>query len=54
MNMNPENTLGVMAYSGNRVELKTTQTNDVGALISAVNGTQINGMANFSTGVKVA
>jgi hypothetical protein len=52
--MNPENTLGVMSYSGNRVELKTTQTNDVGALISAVNGTEINGYANFMTGVKVA
>ena len=41
LNMNPENTLGVMSYSGNRVEVRTTQTNDVGALISAINGTDI-------------
>jgi len=43
---NPENTLGVMAYAGKRldiplltfrVEVKLTQTNDVGLMLNAIN-----------------
>jgi len=44
----------MMSIAGNRADVRVTQTNDIGKLISAINTVEINGMANFVTGVKIA
>jgi len=54
LNQNPENTLGIMAIAGNRVDVRLTQTNDIGQILSAVADIEINGKANFFTAIKVA
>jgi len=43
-----------MSIAGNRPDVRITQSNDIGKLITAVNSIEINGMANFVNGVKVA
>ncbi len=43
-----------MAIAGKRVEVKITQTNDIGDLLNSINSVQIKGEADFFTSVKVA
>ncbi len=51
---NPENTLGVMAVAGKRVEIKITQTNDIEDIQNAIHSININGDADIFTSIKVA
>jgi len=43
-----------MAYAGTRIEMKITQTNDEGLLLSAINNIEIKGEADIVTAIKVA
>lgn len=41
LNQNPENTLGIMAMAGQRVDMKLTQTNDIGHIMDAIANVEI-------------
>lgn len=43
-----------MALTKFRVEVKLTQSNDIGALVNAISQVDINGRGNFVTSIKVA
>lgn len=36
LNQNPENTLGIMSMAGLRVDMKLTQTNDIGQIMDGI------------------
>ncbi len=41
LNQNPENTIGIMSMAGTRVDMKLTQTNDIGTIMDAVANIEI-------------
>lgn len=44
----------MLSMAGKRVELRLTQTNEIGDLINSINNIHINGEADILTAVKVA
>ena len=51
---NPQNTIGIIQIAGNRIDVKMSQTNDIGLINQSIQNCNINGDALFVTGVKVA
>jgi hypothetical protein len=43
-----------MAYAGRRVDIKLTQTNDIGLLLNSIGQVDINGEADFFNAIKIA
>lgn len=51
---NPENSVGILSMAGERIEVLSTLTTDVGKILSSMHHMSTNGHCNFSAGVQVA
>lgn len=54
VNSNPENTVGLLAISGDGPQVLSTLTTDYGKILSGVHETKIHGRLHLATGLQVA
>lgn len=54
VNLNPENTVGLLAYGGSGPQVLLTLTTDFGKILAGAHDTKIQGENHFSSGIQVA